>query len=141
MEIIFSFLLVSLFVTIFFLGPIMTEFKEGRSFEIFVFEKAFMVLSLIFSIALLFWNDYLRNKVYLDEQKDFEYHTSILTKKSLSVALFYGVLMIHYHINGSVGINYDSIYLLWMLVILMTIKTAIEMFYYNKLKDNIVIKN
>ncbi|MCK5475154.1 MAG: hypothetical protein KAI71_01045 [Candidatus Pacebacteria bacterium] len=140
-ETIFSFLFISMFATIFFLGPIMTEFREGRSIDIFVFEKAFMVAALIFSIVFLFWNDYIRSKIYLDEQKDFEYHTSILTKKSLAIALFYGILMIHYHLNGSVGIDYNSAYLLWMLVILMFVKTAIEMFYYNRSKDNIVIKN
>lgn len=50
----------------------MTGFRGGRSVEIFIFEKTFMMLSLVLSISLLFWNDYVRNKVYLDEQKDFE---------------------------------------------------------------------
>ena len=140
-ETIFSFLLISIFATIFFLGPIMTEFREGRSVEIFIFEKVFMIVALIFSVVFLFWNDYICNKIYLDERKDFEYHTSILAKKSLAIALFYGILMINYYINGSVKIDYSSSYLLWMLVILMFVKTAIEMFYYNKLKDDIIIKN
>jgi len=106
----------------------MTEFRGGRSVEIFIFEKAFIMLSLVLSVFLLFWNDYMRNKVYLDEQKDFEYHTSILAKKSLSIALFYGALMIHYHLTGASEINYDSSYLLWMLLALMFIKTVIEIF-------------